>query len=372
MSSKVALLDLKKQIAPIRQELDAAIKEVIDAGNFILGRQIAELEDDICSYSGARYAIGVSNGTDAIRLALSALGIKAGDKVLCPTFTFYATAGAIVAMGAEPVFADIDPLTYGISLQAVERALKKNSRIKAIIPVHIYGQCADMDPLKKLAAKYKVKVVEDTAQAFGAEYKGRKAGTMADAGTVSFFPGKNLGAFGDAGMVLTNNKKAAEAVRVMRNQGGAKKYHHIMIGYNNRLDTLQAAVLRVKLKHLDSWNHKRIANAEYYNQAFRGLPIRTPFVPQYNMHIYHHYVLQLDTPSAGLIEHLRNKDIDSRVYYPIPLHLQKCFKYLGYKKGTFPDSEKAAIRTLSIPVHPDLTREDMDYIVSSVKEYLSR
>jgi len=373
MSVKVSLLDLKKQIAPIRQELDAAIKEVIDAGNFILGRQIQELEADVCKYTGAKYAVGVSNGTDAIRLALLALGVKSGDKVICPTFTFYATAGAIAAMGAIPVFADIDPLTYNISSEEVEKILKKDSakKIKALVPVHIYGQCADMDPINKIAAEYNLKVVEDTAQAFGAEYKGKKAGSIADCGTVSFFPGKNLGAFGDAGMVLARDKSVADSIRTMRNQGSIEKYHHEVIGYNNRLDTLQAAVLKVKLKYLDSWNQKRRQNALYFNATFKGAAAHVPFVPEYNTHIFHHYVLRLDKSSAGLTDHLVKNGIDSRVYYPIPLHLQECFRHLGYKQGDFPHSEKAAEQTLSIPVHPDLTKEEMDYVVSSVKEYLS-
>ena len=372
MTYKIPLLDLKKQIAPIRREVDFAIKEVIDNANFVLGKQIDELEDEICRYCNIKYAVGVSNGTDAIRLALIALGIKEGDGIICPTFTFYASAGAIAAMGAVPVFADIDPLTYNISVSEIERILKsrKKLKIKAVLPVHLYGQCADMSLIMKLAAKYGLKVVEDTAQGFGAEYRGKKAGAIGHCGTVSFFPGKNLGAFGDAGMVLTNNKSAADKIRTMRNQGSAEKYNHVVIGYNNRLDTLQAAVLKVKLKHLDSWNQKRQENAKYFNAAFKGLPVHLPFVPEYNMHIYHHYVLRLDRSAVGLIEHLKGKGIDSRVYYPIPLHLQKCFKYLGYKKGAFPHSEKAAQETLSIPVHPDLSKREMDYIISSVKEGL--
>ncbi len=365
-------LDLKKQIAPIRKEIDAAIANVIDNANFVFGKEIYDFEIEVTRYINAKYAVGVSNGTDAIKLALIALGIKPGDGVICPAFTYYATAGAIACTGAVPIFADIDPDTYNISIRSVENVLKYNKKlkIKAIVPVHLYGQCADMDSILKIARKNKLKVVEDSAQAFGAEYKGKKAGTMGDCGAVSFFPGKNLGAFGDAGMVLTNSKIIDASLRILRNQGNKKKYDHLVVGYNNRLDTIQAVVLNVKLKYLDSWNKKRQKNAEYFNEHLKDSGIRVPFVPKYNVHIYHQYVLRLDTPSKELIEHLRNKGIDSRVYYPAPLHLQKCFKYLNYRKGDFPESEKAAVQTLAIPVYPDLTREELGHIISSVMEFL--
>ena len=386
----IPILDLKKQIAPIRQELDAVIKKVIDNANFVLGKEICDFENEVTKYTKAKYAVGVSSGTDAIRLTLIALGIKQGDGVICPAFTYYATAGAIASIGATPVFADIDPDTYNISGVSVENVLKdkKKLNIKVIVPVHLYGQCADMDSILKIARKYKLKVVEDTAQAFGAEYlpagrqgKSKKAGTMGDCGAVSFFPGKNLGAFGDAGMVLTNSRIISERIRLLRNQGNKKKYNHLVLGYNNRLDTIQAAVLNVKLKYLDSWNRKRQENAEYFNQQLKDFPakagsrkmrekIKTPIVGKYNTHIYHQYVLRLNGPSKKLIEHLRNKGIDARVYYPLPLHLQKCFRYLGYRKGDFPESEKASIETLAIPIYPDLTRQEMDYIIQSIKEFM--
>lgn len=368
---KIPVLDLKKQIAPLRGEIDAAIKEVIDNTNFILGNQVAELEEEVKKYCNIKYAAGVSNGTDAIRLALVALGIEPGDGVICPSFTYYATAGAIASIGAVPVFADIEPDTYNISLSSIKQVLKEKIKIKikAIIPVHLYGQCADMDNILKISQDYKLKVCEDNAQAFGAEYKGKKAGTMGDCGTVSFFPGKNLGAFGDAGMVLTNDKSVDEKIRVLRNQGNVEKYYHLTLGFNNRLDTLQAAVLKVKIKYLNQWNKKRSENAVYYNQQFKGLEVKTPFVPSHNTHIYHQYVLRVKGSSAKLIEHLRNKGVDARVYYPLPLHLQECFKYLGYKKGDFPETEKASQETLAIPVYPDLTQEQLEYIVNSVKEF---
>ncbi|MDD4939857.1 MAG: DegT/DnrJ/EryC1/StrS family aminotransferase [Candidatus Omnitrophica bacterium] len=370
--NKIPVLDLKKQIGPIRGEIDAAIAKVIDNTNFILGQEVRDFESDVQKYCGVKYAVGVSNGTDAIKLALAACGIKPGDKVLCPAFTYYATAGAIAATGADPVFVDIDPETYNISAEGITTALKNDEgkKIKAVIPVHLYGQCSDMDVIMKIAVKHDLKVVEDTAQAFGAEYKGKKAGTAGDFGSVSFFPGKNLGAFGDAGMVMTNSESAADKLRILRNQGNKDKYYHLVLGFNNRMDTIQAAVLRVKLKYLDSWNKKRQQNAEYFNRQLSGLDIKTPFVPSYTTHIYHQYILRLNSSSKGLIGHLQGKGIDTRVYYPLPLHMQDCFKYLGYKEGDFPVSEKASTTTLAIPVYPDLAQEELDYIVNSIKEFL--
>lgn len=367
----IPILDLKKQIAPIRSEIDAAIKKVIDNTNFILGKDVADLENEVTKYCNVRYAVGVSNGTDAIRLALLASGIRPGEGVICPAFTYYATAGAIASIGCVPVFADIEPDTYNISSVNIEDVLKKKKKlnIKAIIPVHLYGQCADLDSLLKIAKENKLILIEDAAQAFGAKYKDKYAGTIGDCGAVSFFPGKNLGAFGDAGMVLTNNKNIDDKLRILRNQGNKEKYYHLALGFNNRMDSIQAAVLNVKLKYLDAWNKKRQENADYFNQKLGSLKIRTPFVPKYTTHIYHQYVLRLDSPSSKLIQHLRNKGIDSRVYYPLPLHLQECFNYLGYKNGDFPESEKASAQTLAIPVYPDLTKEELDYIIESIKEF---
>ena len=368
----IPILDLKKQIAPIRAEIDQAIKKVIDQTNFVFGKEIEEFENDLVVYSQAKYAVAVSNGTDAIVLSLVALGIKPGDGVLCPAFTYYATAGAVASMGARPVFCDIEPDTFTISIVAIEKALKqqKKLKIKAIIPVHLYGQCADMDPIMKIARKYKLKVIEDTAQAFGAEYKGKKAGSIGDCGALSLFPGKNLGAFGDAGAILINNKSSAEKLRLYRNQGNKVKYCHEVIGYNHRMDTLQAAILRVKLKYYDSWNKKRQEVADFYREKLKDLAIlKTPFVPEYTTHIYHQYVLRLNTSSEKLIEHLRSKNIDARVYYPVSLHRQKCFKYLGYKRGAFPVAERSSLQTAAIPVYPDLTREEKGHIVSSIREF---
>ena len=369
---KIPALDLKKQIAPIRRELDEAIKEVIDNASFVLGPGVVRFEENAAKYCNAKYALGVSNGTDAISLALLALGVKSGEGVICPAFTYYATAGAVASIGAVPVFADIDRDTYNISLTSVEKVLagKNKFKIKAIVPVHLYGQCCDMDAILKLAKKFKIKVVEDAAQAFGAEYKGKKAGTVGDCGCVSFYPGKNLGAFGDAGLILTDNKTLAERLIILRNQGNKNNYYHLVLGRNNRLDTIQAAVLDVKLKYLDQWNKKRREVAEYYNRNLTGLNIKTPFLPDYTTHIYHQYVLRAPVSNRRFIEGLRSKGIDSRVFYPIPLHLQKCFKYLGYKPGDFPEAERAAKQLFTLPIYPELTQEEKDYIIAALKDLI--
>ena len=366
---KIVPLDLKKQIAPLRFQIDAAIKKVLDNTNFVLGQEIMDFQKHVEQYSRAKFAVGCSNGTDAIRLALVALGIKPGDEVVCPAFTYFATAGAVASVGAKPVFVDIDLDTYTISLESLEAALKKRKgKVKAVIPVHLYGQCADIGGVLKLARKYHFKVIEDTAQAFGAEYEGKKAGTLGDCGTISFYPGKNLGAFGDAGMVLTNNQGVAQKLRILLNQGNKEKYYHVMAGFNHRLDTIQAAILDVRLNYLDGWNKKRQKNAAYYNNKLAGLEVITPFVPGYTTHIYHQYVLRLKQPAKSLIEYLRQSGIDARVFYPVPLHLQKCFKNSGYKKGSLIHTEKAAEHTLAIPIHPDLSQEEKDYIIEKIRE----
>ncbi|MDD2679601.1 MAG: DegT/DnrJ/EryC1/StrS family aminotransferase [Candidatus Omnitrophica bacterium] len=367
---KISALDLKKQIAPIRRELDLAIKGVIDDTGFILGPGVGKFEKDIAKYCAAKYAVGVSNGTDALSLSLLALGIKSGEGVICPAFTYYATAGAIAAIGARPVFADIDKETYNISIESVEKILLKQHKfkLKAVIPVHLYGQCADMSGILRLARKYKLRVIEDAAQSFGAEYRGKKAGTLGDCGAVSFYPAKNLGAFGDAGAVLTNNRAVNEKLRILRNQGNKNQYFHSLLGRNNRMDTFQAVVLGVKLKYLDAWNKQRQEVAGYFNKHLSYLAVKLPFTAPYSTHIYHQYVLRVPGSNKGLLGYLRAKGIDSRVFYPLPLHLQKCFKYLGYKKGDFPEAEKASRQTLTLPIDPNLTGEEKDYIIQQVRD----
>ncbi len=372
---KIPLLDIRAQIKPIRKEIDRAIKQVIDSCGFILGEEVKALEEKITAYCKVHYAIGVSNGTDAISVALQAVGVKPGDGVICPAFTYYATAGAIARIGAKPVFADIDPRTYNISADSVVSEVRKRRshvQIKAIIPVHLYGQCADMYEILKIAKNYNLKVIEDTAQGFGASYKGRKAGTIGDCGTVSFYPGKNLGAFGDAGCILTNNKALAEKLYTLRNQGTAPKdrYRHVYVGCNARLDTIQAAVLAIRLKYLDKSNKKRQENAKYYNNRLKMLNLNTPYVPAHNVHIYHQYVLRIRKIKERVRQNLVKKGIDSRTFYSIPLHLQPCFKYLGYKKSDFPESEKCAKELLAIPVYPELTKKQMDYVIKSIDDSL--
>ncbi len=374
---KIPLLDIKAQIKPLRKEIDIAIANVIDKHHFILGEEARKLEEQIAKYCNIKYAIGVSSGTDAIVLSLKALGIGSGDGVICPSFTYYATAGAIAQTGARPVFADIDPKTYNISVESVKNILRDTryeirDTIKAIIPVHLYGQCADMNEIMKIAKRYNLKVIEDAAQAFGAIYKGKKAGTIGDCGAVSFYPGKNLGAFGDAGCVLTNNKNLARRLRLLRNQGASpeNKYKHLLIGHNARLDAIQAAILGVKLKYIDRWNKKRAQNADYYNKSLKNLDIITPYVANGNNHVYHHYILRVKRNKEKIRKHLIKKGMDSRTYYSIPLHLQPCFKYLGYKKGDFPESEKCAKETFAIPVYPELSKKQIDYVVDAIEESL--
>jgi dTDP-4-amino-4,6-dideoxygalactose transaminase len=414
---KIPALDMKAQLAPIRKEIDKAIADVIDKGSFILGDEVKKFEDEVCQYTGSKYAVGVSNGTDAISLALEASGIQRGDKVICPAFTYYATAGAIANIGAVPVFVDIDPKTYCIDSMMLKKHLtgtlvnRLTGKPKIIIPVHLYGQCADMDAVLSIAKAHDIKVIEDTAQAFGAtrhcdntviarrpqadvacpeRSRGAiistndetckagppavQAGTMGHCGTISFFPGKNLGVFGDAGMVLVQDNVIAEKLSRLRNQGAdpANKYKHICLGHNNRLDAIQAAILRVKLKYIDQWNKKRAENAAYYNKKLANTGLIIPYLPKSNTHIYHQYTLRAkDKDLRGrIINTLQEKGIDARTFYPIPLHLQPCFSYLGYKKGDFPESERAADEAFSIPVYPELTVEQMDYVVESIKEQL--
>ncbi len=371
---KIPLLDLSKQIAPIRAEIDAAIKGVIDSGAFINGSNIAEFEKNVATYVRSAHAVGCSNGTDSLRLALIALGVRPGDGVICPAFTYFATAGAIASVGAIPVFCDILPEAFTISPDSLKDTIAQHSKtpLKCVIPVHLYGLCADMDAIMAIAKEHNLGVIEDTAQAFGASYKGKKAGSIADCGSISFFPGKNLGAFGDAGMIITDNPLLAEKMRLYRNQGNKEKYFHEVLGFNHRLDTIQAAILNVKLKHIDEWNKKRADNAAYYNERLRSLPLIVPPVPSYTTHIYHQYVLRAPGCRDALIAHIRSKGIDSRIYYPVPLHLQPCFAFLGYTKGMFAVSEKASEETLAIPVHPDLTSQEREYVVSSIAEFFEK
>jgi len=366
----VPLLDLKAQYATIKDEIDAAIRDVVEEQRFVLGSKVEELEEGIAGYVGTKYGVGVASGSDSLLLSLKALGVGPGDEVITTSFSFFATAGEIVNAGATPVFVDIDPKTFNIDPNLVEPAITE--RTKAILPVHVFGQCADMDPILRLAEKHGLKVVEDAAQAIGATYNGRPAGSMGDCGCISFFPSKNLGAYGDGGIVVTSDPDLADAVRMLRVHGSRKKYEHETIGVNSRLDALQAAVLLAKLPHLDEWNEKRRRNAEYYDENLAGLDgVRTPYIAPGNVSVYHVYTVRVPNRDK-VMERLNNDGIGTAVHYPLPLPYQRCFDYLGYSEGDLPNCEQASKDVLSIPIYPELTEEQMDEVVRGVAEALEK
>lgn len=366
----VPLLDLKVQYKAIKSEMVDVLNKVMDDQDFILGTQVRDFEKETANYCGTGYGIGVASGTDALILALRALDIGPGDEVITTPFTFFATAEAVSIVGAKPVFVDIDPKTYNIRPDLIAKCI--TAATKAIIAVHLYGQCADMDPILAIARKHGLKVIEDTAQAIGATYKGRKAGSMGDIGALSFFPSKNLGAFGDAGMVITNDKGISDRIMALRVHGSSVRYIHSEIGMNSRLDNLQAAVLRIKLRHLDGWLEKRRQNAALYREKLKGLPLVAPYVPDHNVHTYHQYVLRLAPSQEAIMKFLNENGIESRTYYPVPLHLQGCYKGLGYKKGDLPESERASGETFAIAVYPEMTSAQREYVVGKLKEYFSK
>ncbi|RLD01147.1 MAG: transcriptional regulator [Chloroflexi bacterium] len=362
---KVPLLDLVSQYKEIKPEIDAAIQRVLDSGYFILGPEVVALEAEVADYLGVAHGIGVASGTDALILALRALDIRAGDEVILPAYSFFATVGAILHVGAIPVFVDVDEKTYCIDAEQVRA--KISEKTKAIIPVHLYGQSADMDVLVEIAAEHDLRIIEDNAQAFGAEYKGRKTGGIGDIGCLSFFPSKNLGGYGDGGMVVTDNPKLAENLRMLRVHGWKKKYFPEVLGYNSRLDALQAAILRVKLPYLDGWNDGRRKVAHAYSSALAGIEnLRTPYEAPDRKHVYHLYILQI--PNRDELEsHLKEAEIGTSVYYPQPLHLAEPCRALGYKEGDFPVAEKASAETIAIPVYPEMSNEQIDYVVEVLK-----
>jgi dTDP-4-amino-4,6-dideoxygalactose transaminase len=369
----VPLLDLKRQHEALRDELREAVGRVLDSQQFILGEDVRLLEAELASYTRARHAVGCGSGSDALLLALLALDIGEGDEVVTTPFTFFATAGAIARTGARPVFADIEPRTYNIDPARVEAALTERTR--AVMPVHLYGQCAEMDELMRACAA--LPVIEDAAQAIGADdEKGRRAGSIGAMGCFSFYPTKNLGAAGEAGLVTTNDDAMAERLRRLRVHGGATEYHHEEVGFNSRLDTIQAAVLRVKLPHLDRWSDARRERAADYTRMLSeaGLDgvVTPPYVRPGARHIFHQYVIRV--PGArrdALIEHLKSNGVGTKIYYPVPLHLQPCFAYLGYKEGDFPESERAARETLALPMYPELTEEQQEYVVETIRRFLT-
>ena len=366
---KVPFLDLKRQYSAIKKEIDEAVFSVLSNTQFILGPEVKSLEEKIAAYCGTKFAIGVASGTDALLLSLRTCGVKSGDEVITTGFSFFASAGVISRLGANPIFVDIDPETYNINPDQIEK--KVTPKTKAIMPVHLFGQCADMDPIMEVARKHNLKIVEDAAQAIGAEYKGRKAGAIGDFGCFSFFPSKNLGGAGDGGMVTADDPEMAETVRILRVHGSKPKYYHSTIGYNSRLDTLQAAILSVKLKYLDDWTKKRREHAEVYNSAFKNLDMITPKEESFNYHIYNQYTIAVKNRDE-LRNYLKEKQIGHDTYYPVPLHLQECYRFLGYKKGDLPVSEKKAEEVVSIPIYPELTKEEQDYVISTIKEFVTR
>ena len=366
---KVPLLDLKTQYSTIRSEVREAIERVVESQHFILGPEVEELEREIAAFCQARVAIGVSSGTDALLAALMAIGTGPGDEVITTAYSFFATAGVIARLGARPVFIDIDPKTF--NLDGTQLGRKITSRTKAIMPVHLFGQCAAMDPIMEIVKGKGIHVIEDAAQAIGArDDKGRQAGCIGHIGCFSFFPSKNLGAFGDGGMVITNDEHLAETVRVIRVHGAKPKYHHSLVGGNFRLDALQAAILRVKLKYLAGWTEARRNNARRYRSLFEEMGLsKCVSVPEDSAgHIYNQFVTRF--PDRDRLQRfLREKGVETEVYYPIPLHLQDCFSDLGYRRGDFPNAETAASDSLALPVYPELIEEQQRYVVEQIREF---
>jgi dTDP-4-amino-4,6-dideoxygalactose transaminase len=387
---KVPLLDLKKQYHTLKSELDEALINVAESQHFILGPEVEKLEKAFCEYLNCKYAIGVSSGTDALLIALMAIDIQPGDEVIVPTYSFFATAGVVSRMNAIPVFADSDPVTFNISPEDIEKRI--TTKTKAIIPVHLYGQSSEMDKIMSIARKHNLRVIEDGAQAIGVQYKdGKHVGTFGDIGCYSFFPSKNLGCFGDGGLVVTNDDNLGEKLRILRVHGGKPKYYHKIIGGNFRLDAIQAAVLNVKFPHLDDWSAQRRNNAELYTKLFieAGLSETTGItrfddknkvlLPKAvykdssakNYHIYNQYIIRVEKRDE-VRKHLADKEIMTEIYYPVPFHLQECFSSLGYKKGDFPLAEEAANDSIALPIYPELTTEQQKYVVSEIANSIKK
>ncbi|HET6669851.1 MAG TPA: DegT/DnrJ/EryC1/StrS family aminotransferase [Pyrinomonadaceae bacterium] len=368
---KVPLLDLQGQYQGLREELLAAVTRVMDSQRFVLGDEGRALEAEIAEYCTTRFAVGCASGSDALLLALMALDVKAGDEVITTPFSFFATASAVTRLGARPVFVDIDSLTYNINTNAVAQAITPQT--KAIMPVHLYGQCADMEPLIEIASRHRIPIVEDAAQAIGAEDGGRRAGSFGAIGCFSFYPTKNLGGAGDGGILTTNDPDLAARLRTLRVHGGAVEYQHVEVGLNSRLDELQAAVLRVKLSHLDGWSQQRRENARSYDELLSQQDLEfevvTPYVREEARHIFHQYILRVPKHRDDLVKHLVKNRVGSGIYYPIPLHLQECFAFLGYHEGDCPEAEKAAKETVALPIYPELTESQQRHVVDSLVSF---
>ncbi|MDD4857684.1 MAG: DegT/DnrJ/EryC1/StrS family aminotransferase [Candidatus Krumholzibacteria bacterium] len=366
----VKLLDLVPQYESIRDEIREAIDGVLSTQQFILGKKVEALEEEIARYCGSRFAVGVASGTDAILLSLMAIGAGHGDEVITTPYTFFSTVSSITRLGATPVFADIDPRTYNIDPGMV--AARITPRTRAIIAVHLFGQPADMGPIMDAAGRRDIPVIEDACQSIGALYKGKRAGSIGSIGCLSFFPSKNLGGYGDGGMVVTDNEGLADKVRMMRVHGGRERYYHDVVGINSRLDSIQAAILLVKMRHLEKWHEGRRANAAFYDRELARISgVTIPFVESHNVSVYNQYVIRVQERDA-LRAFLQENGVGCEVYYPVPLHLQKCFAFLGGKTGDNSESEAAARETLAIPVFPELTIAQRDYVVSSIRAFQER
>jgi dTDP-4-amino-4,6-dideoxygalactose transaminase len=359
----VPLLDLKAQFAPIREEVLAAVTDVLDSQVCIGGPKVTEIEKRVAAISNCQYAVGVSSGTDALLCSLMALGVGLGDEVITSPFTFFATGGSIVRAGATPVFVDIDPCTYNIDPNLIAAAV--TPRTKAIVPVHLFGQMCDMDPIMAIAGKHNIHVIEDAAQSITATYKGRKAGSIGSCGCFSFFPSKNLGAAGDGGMIVSNNAEMYAKLNIFRNHGAKPKYFHKYVGGNFRLDPIQAAVLIVKAPHLSAWSEARMRNADQYDRRFASSPVGTPHVRPDCTSIYNQYTIRVERRDA-LKAHLAAQRVGTEVYYPLPLHLQECFRSLGYAEGDLPEAERAAREVLSLPIYAELPKESLEYVAEQV------
>lgn len=362
----IPLVDLTAQYHSIKKEIDEAVLSTLESGHFILGPAVTKFEESIAAYLGMDFGIGLASGTDALVLALRALNIGDDDEVIIPAYTFFATAGTVLSVGAKPVFVDIDPQSYQIDVSKIKKVI--TSKTKAIIPVHLYGHPAEMNPILATAREHGLKAIEDNAQGFGAEYNGKKTGSFGDIGCLSFFPTKNLGAFGDAGMVVTNDPALAERMRMLRTHGWKKKYYSEEVGYNSRLDALQAAILQAKLPYVDSWNDKRRELAHRYTAHLALLGVVTPVERDWGKHVYHLYIIR--SPRRDELQaYLKQKGIVSEVYYPLPPHLSAPCRKLGYKEGDFPHAELAALETLALPLYPEVTIEQQDQVIAAVSEF---
>jgi len=365
----VPQFDLTRQYKKIEREVEAKVRETLASGAYILGPALVNFEKSFAEYNEVKYAFGVASGTDALLLALRAADIKPGDEVITTAFTFFATAEVIAILGAKPVFADIKLDSYNIDPEDIAR--KITPRTKAIMPVHLFGLPCDMDPILKLAKEHNLVVIEDCAQAVGSQYKGKKAGSFGDFGCFSFFPTKNLGCCGDGGAIITNREEMAEKIRMLRVHGSKKKYYHEFLGYNSRLDTIQAAILEVKLKHLDEWIESRRSIANFYNSSLRDIVIQVPEEQIDTFHVYHQYTLRVENRDK-LVEHLKMKGIGTAIYYPLPLHLQPALKHLGYKPQTLPNTERACEEVISLPIFPELERREMEEVVNAIREFYAK